>query len=92
MTTLPPAPDWVPLLEVVELLHHPNFYWGSMGGLTGLKYLDLHIDTRDNQCVVTDRDGNPVSLATIRAALAKPIMADMNENPEITITPVVPDP
>lgn len=85
-TTLPPDLR-VPLLEVVELLHHPNFYWGAMNGLTNLKYLTLQIDTRDNRCLVTDRDGNPVKLADIRAGLANPTMLDMNENPGITIVP-----
>jgi hypothetical protein len=81
---LPPN-NWVPLLEVVELLHHPNFYWGSMGGLTNAKYLDLRIDTRDLRCIVKDRDGKPLSLDRIREGLADPVMTGMNENPQIEI-------
>jgi len=76
----------VSLLEVVALLHHPNFYWGAMGGLTNCKYLDLRIDTRDCKCVVRDRDGRPVTLERIRKGLEKPTMAEMNENPPIAIT------
>lgn len=80
------GPQWVPLLEVVALLHHPNFYWGAMGGLTNCKYLDLRIDTRDCKCLVRDRDGRPVTLERIREGLEKPTMAEMNENPPIAIT------
>lgn len=80
------GPQWVPLLEVVALLHHPNFYWGAMGGLTNCKYLDLRIDTRDCKCLVRDRDGRPVTLERIREGLAQPTCAEMNENPPIEIT------
>lgn len=72
--------NWVPLADVVEVLRHPNFYWGSMGGLTSLKYMELRIDTRDNKCVVRDRDGKPVSMERIRESLANPIRPDMNQN------------
>ena len=79
------GPQWVPLLEVVRLLHHPNFYWGAMGGLTNCKYLDLRIDTRDCKCLVRDRDGRTVTLERIREGLEKPTRAEMNENPSIEI-------
>ena len=80
------APTWVSLLDVVRLLHHPNFYWGAMGGLTNLKYINLWIDTRDNRCVLTDRDGKPVTLERIQRGLDAPTMGEMNENPQISIT------
>jgi hypothetical protein len=80
------GPQWEQLLEVVKLLHHPNFYWGAMGGLTNCKYLDLRIDTRDLKCLVRDRDGKPVKLARIREGLEKPTMVEMNSNPPIEIT------
>lgn len=88
---LPPDP-WVPLLDVVRALHHPNFYWGSMGGFTNCKYLDLRVDTRDGRCLVRDRDGRPVRLADIQAALEKPTMAEMNQKPQIEIREIAPGP
>lgn len=86
------APTWVSLLDVVRLLHHPNFYWGAMGGLTNCKYINLWIDTRDNRCVLTDRDGKPVTLERIQRGIEAPTMAGMNENPQITITESSPNP
>jgi hypothetical protein len=77
---------WVSLLEVVRLLHHPNFYWGAMDGLTDCKYLTLRIDTRDCKCLVSDRKNVPVSLARIREGLENSTMPGMNENPMVTIT------
>lgn len=82
---LPPNDHWVPLLDVVQLLHHPNFYWGGMDGLTNCKYLNLCIDTRDLKCVITDRDNRPVSLERLRRGVERPTMAGMNGNPEVKI-------
>ena len=84
--------EWVPLLDVVKALHHPNFYWGSLGGFMNCKYLELRIDTRDNKCLVRDRDGKEVDFTKVVAALQKPVMAEMNQNPQIEIRVVAPGP
>lgn len=82
--------EWVPLLDLVKILHHPNFYWGSMGGFTNCKYLEIRIDTRDCKCLVRDRDGKPVDLLELAAACEKPVMAEMNQNPQIEIRVTAP--
>lgn len=80
-----PTNDWVSLLEVVKLLHHPNFYWGAMNGFSALKYLDIRIDTRDCKCLVNDRHGKPVSLKVLCEGLENPSIANMNSNSAIEI-------
>lgn len=82
--TVGPA-GWLPLAEIIDIIHHPNFYWGSMGGFTDCKYIELRIDTRDNCCVVRDRNHKLVDVAKLKAALDKPIMAGMNSNPQLSL-------
>ncbi len=80
----------VPILDVVRVLHHPNFYWGALNGHTNCKYLNLLIDTRDNACVVKDRDGKIVDWDRLKAQLEIPAMAEMNSNPQIEIRETAP--
>ncbi len=85
-------PQEIPLLEIARVLHHPNFYWGGMGGFTNCKYLTITVDTRDLKCYIKDRDGKLVDWEAVKAALDKPIMAEMNANPQIEIREIVPGP
>lgn len=71
--------EWVPLKDVIEMLHHPDFYWGMMSGLD-VKYLELRVDTRGNCCLIRNRNGKPVSLEDMKQALNKVIIKGMNEN------------
>lgn len=88
-----PDSNWVPLRRVVDLLHHPNFFWSCPGlGVTELKYMDLHIDTRDCACLVKDRNGRqlkPDQLAELEQTLAsfKGMFTSMNENREMALLP-----
>ncbi len=79
---------WIPLAEIVDVLHHPCFYWGALGGFTNCKYLELRIDTRDNSALVRDRNGNSVDWQALKASLDQPIMREMNSNPRLALLPV----
>lgn len=81
MHSLPPTPEWVPLKDIIEILHHPDFYWGS---IPDAKYIELRIDTRDNCCLVKDRNGKPLKIEHLRQAIDRTYVKGMNEN--------VPDP
>ena len=78
------APGRASLIEVLEVLHHPDFYWLTMNGLTCCKYLNLRVDTRDNRCWITDRDNRPIDLKTIKEHL-KGARKGMNSNPAIVV-------
>lgn len=84
--SLPPD-NWIPLSEIVDIIHHPNFYWGAIDEFTDCKYLELRIDTRDNCCMVRDRNHKPVDLVKLKAALEEPIIEGMNENPQLALLP-----
>lgn len=83
---LPPN-NWIPLSEIIDIIHHPSFYWGAMDGFMDCKYLELRIDTRDNCCMVRDRNHKPVDLAKLKAALEKPIIKNTNSNPQLALLP-----
>jgi hypothetical protein len=86
-----PAPvcsqEWVSLADLVDVIHHPNFYWGALQDHTDCKYLTVRIDTRDNHCLVSDRNGKPVDLATLRKAVETPVIEEMNQNPRLALLP-----
>ena len=78
-----PVYNWIPMQEVLNVLNHPNFYWGSLVGFTDMKYTTLRIDTRDNCCLVMDRHGNQIDFNKLKEALENPIMPSMNENTKL---------
>lgn len=71
------GPEWVPLADVVSLLNHPDFYWGVLD--CRVKYLQLRVDTRDNLCLVKDRNDRPISLDLIQERIAKLHQDNSNE-------------
>lgn len=83
--TPPPAARWVPLADVLKLLNHPDFHWCVGGGLSDLKYMELRIDTRDNCCLVMDRNRKPVDLSRAAKALESPYLKGMNDNPAVEV-------
>lgn len=70
---------WVSLEEVIELINHPDFYWGSHNDFIDLKYINLRIDTRDLACIVRDRNNKPVDIKKIKDSLPDVVIKGMNE-------------
>ncbi len=86
--TLPTNDGWIPLSRIWKALHHPNFYWGSLGGFSDCKYLELRIDTRDNCATVKDRNSKPVDFDALEKKLEKPdFMEGMNRQPDVPEPP-----
>lgn len=56
---------WIPLDEAVEIIKEFDAGWPHN---FKFKYLSLRIDTRDNHCVMMDRDGKPVDPEDVRTA------------------------
>lgn len=78
---LPPIENkWVDLKSVLELLYHQDFYWGVHNDFLDLKYVDLHIDTRDMHCLVKDRHGNVIDIEEMKKKLPEVVIFGMNEN------------
>jgi hypothetical protein len=82
-----PENNWIPLSEIVGIIHHPNFYWGASDGFTDCKYLELRIDTRDNYCQVRNNKRNFVDVAKLKLALKNPSINNMNNNPQLILVP-----
>lgn len=78
----PHVDPWVPLMDVLKLLHHPNFHWCAGGGLERLKYTEvtLRIDTRDNCCLVRDRNGKSVDMRKTMEAMKTTFLKGANDN------------
>lgn len=88
--TLPGNSPWVPLVQVMDILHHPNFHWCADRLFADCKFVELRLDTRDNWCLVRDQNGSPVDLTKLRTALENPTLDKMNENPQLALLPVPP--
>lgn len=73
---------WIPLLDVVRLLHHPTFTWTKE---SNFKYLNIRVDTRDNHCLVFDDKKNELTLEDLKKGFGDDEY-DTNDNPEIEIT------
>lgn len=86
----PEDAGWVPLVQVVELLYHPNFHWCAHQVFADCKYLELRVDTRDNWCLVRDQNGRALNLSELRQALENPTLEKMNENAPLALLPVPP--
>lgn len=71
---------WMPLVELLKVLYHPDFFWSSGAGITDLKYLELRLDTRDLGCLVGNRYGRQISAAILQQGLVAPAFRSMNEN------------
>ena len=56
-------PSWNSVEEVLAVLNDPEWRWIRN---TRCKYVELRIDTRDNHCVIRDRDGNPITLEELK--------------------------
>lgn len=82
LLNIPDQPKWVDLNEVLEVLYHPDFYWGADNDFIDLKYLELRIDTRDLHCIVKDRNGKIVDFDEVKETLnnVNPLCQEMNQN------------
>jgi len=47
------------LKEVVNHLYNRKWFWIGSAGASRFKYINIRVDTRDNACLLSDRDGNP---------------------------------
>lgn len=57
---------WVPLADVVAALGKLDY--SSWTRDMDLKYIGIRVDTRDNHCFLTDREGKPIDIKRIESA------------------------
>ncbi len=64
---------WMPLARISELLTNRKWFWCFTPDAWDLKYIDIRVDTRDNCCVVKDRNGKVIaeSLAELETLFLK---------------------
>lgn len=80
---VPPRPrpgKWIPLARLVELLIHPDFWWGNNNGTVPCKYLIARIDTRDDHVLLADGDGRLIDIEFLEDSCRTTKSPGMNEN------------
>lgn len=61
-----PPYRWVPVKDVLAIIRDPRWSWVRNNGC---KYIELRIDTRNEHCLIYDRDKNEITLKDISRQL-----------------------
>ncbi len=54
---------WIPIKEILEVTSSTDWSWVAN---SKCKYLNIRMDTRDGHCVLSDRNGNSLSLDDLK--------------------------
>ena len=55
--------EWVSLSEVIDVLNDPEWEWWRN---SNCKYLNIRLDMRDGKCLISDRNGKPLTVDKLR--------------------------
>ena len=56
--------EWVSLSEVIDVLNDPEWEWWRN---SKCKYLVIRLDMRDGKCLISDRNGKPLTVEELKA-------------------------